>query len=127
MANYTKTTDFAAKDSYLTGNPDKLVKGTELDTEFNNIANNFTSKYDSNDIASANEAQNETLNTKIITPLRLSDWSQAGTKLVGQLHAYSDPGADRILFWDDGAAPDNRRLRTDTRQSLADHRRSRED
>lgn len=35
---YTKTTDFLAKDSLLTGNPAKKVKGSEIDTEFNNIA-----------------------------------------------------------------------------------------
>lgn len=38
MASYTKTTDFLAKDSLLTGNPAKKVKGSEIDTEFNNIA-----------------------------------------------------------------------------------------
>lgn len=38
MASYNKTTDFLAKDSLLTGNPAKKVKGSEIDTEFNNIA-----------------------------------------------------------------------------------------
>lgn len=36
--SYTKTTDFAAKDALASGNPSKIVKGTEIDTEFNNIA-----------------------------------------------------------------------------------------
>ena len=42
MANYTKTTDFASKDALTTGNPLKIIKGAEIDTEFNNIqtANN---------------------------------------------------------------------------------------
>jgi len=42
MSNYTKATDFAAKDGLASGNPSKLIKGTEFDTEFNNIqiANN---------------------------------------------------------------------------------------
>ena len=35
--SYTKLTDFAVKDSLLTGNPSKLVRGTELDAEFNAI------------------------------------------------------------------------------------------
>lgn len=35
---YTKATDFAAKDALLTGNPAKIVKGTEIDAEFNAIA-----------------------------------------------------------------------------------------
>ncbi len=38
MSNYSKTTDFAAKDSLSTGNANKIVKGTEIDTEFNNLA-----------------------------------------------------------------------------------------
>lgn len=47
MANYVKTTDFAAKDSLLTGNPAKLVKGTEIDVELNDIATAIASKADS--------------------------------------------------------------------------------
>lgn len=38
MTTYTKTTDFLAKDYLITGNPAKKVKGSEIDTEFNNIA-----------------------------------------------------------------------------------------
>lgn len=37
MALYTKTTDFASKDSLITGDPDKVIRGTEIDTEFENI------------------------------------------------------------------------------------------
>ena len=36
--SYTKTTNFAIKDTYLTGNPAKVIKGAEIDTEFNNLA-----------------------------------------------------------------------------------------
>ena len=35
---YTKLTDFAVKDALLTGNPAKVVRGTELDAEFNALA-----------------------------------------------------------------------------------------
>ena len=38
MTDYTKTTNFAAKDSLPSGNANKIVKGAEIDTEFNNIA-----------------------------------------------------------------------------------------
>jgi hypothetical protein len=34
MSNYTKATDFAAKDSLPSGNAAKVVKGTEIDDEF---------------------------------------------------------------------------------------------
>ncbi len=46
MSNYTKATDFAVKDSLSSGNPNKLVKGTEIDTEFNAIASSVNSKAD---------------------------------------------------------------------------------
>lgn len=38
MGAYTKSTDFAAKDALLSGNAAKLVKGTEIDNEFNAIS-----------------------------------------------------------------------------------------
>ena len=47
MSNYTKTVNFAAKDSLTTGDANKVVKGTEIDTEFNNIATAIATKADS--------------------------------------------------------------------------------
>jgi len=47
MSNYTKTVNFAAKDALTTGNANKVVKGTEIDTEFNNIATAIATKADS--------------------------------------------------------------------------------
>lgn len=47
MSNYTKSTDFAAKDALASGNAGKIVKGTEIDTEFNNIATAVATKADS--------------------------------------------------------------------------------
>ncbi len=38
MTTYTKTTDFLAKDSLPLNDAGKYVKGSEIDTEFNNIA-----------------------------------------------------------------------------------------
>jgi hypothetical protein len=46
MSNYTKATDFAVKDSLASGNPNKLVKGTEIDTEFAAIQSAVNSKAD---------------------------------------------------------------------------------
>lgn len=48
MTNYVKSTNFASKDSLATGNPLKIVKGTEIDTEFNNIATAIATKADLN-------------------------------------------------------------------------------
>ena len=47
MSNYTKTTNFAAKDSLPSGNAAKVVKGTEIDTEYNNIATAVATKANS--------------------------------------------------------------------------------
>jgi hypothetical protein len=51
VSNYTKTVNFASKDNLSPGNPLKIVKGTEIDTEYNNIATAVATKTDN---ASAN-------------------------------------------------------------------------
>lgn len=48
MANYTKATNFASKDSLLTGNPSKLIRGSEIDSEFNAISVAIATKADTN-------------------------------------------------------------------------------
>ena len=60
MSNYVKTTDFTPKDALLTGNPDKLVKGSELDTEFNAIEAAIASKVN----AAAGALTDATVNTQ---------------------------------------------------------------
>lgn len=44
MTDYVKSTDFAAKDALASGNPAKIVQGTEIDLEFDNIAIAIASK-----------------------------------------------------------------------------------
>ena len=46
MSDYTKSTNFATKDNLSSGNALKIVKGTEIDTEFNNIATAIATKAD---------------------------------------------------------------------------------
>ena len=48
MSSYTKSTNFASKDALLTGNPLKVIKGTEIDDEFNAIQTAVNSKADTN-------------------------------------------------------------------------------
>lgn len=48
MSNYVKATNFTAKDSLPSGNPSKIVKGAEIDTEFTAIASAVSSKADLN-------------------------------------------------------------------------------
>lgn len=46
MADYTQTTNFATKDALASGNPLKIVKGTEINVEFANIATAIATKQD---------------------------------------------------------------------------------
>jgi hypothetical protein len=46
MSNYTKATNFATKDTLPTGDANKIVKGTEIDNEFNAISGAISSKSD---------------------------------------------------------------------------------
>jgi hypothetical protein len=46
MSNYTKATNFATKDTLPTGDANKIVKGTEIDNEFNSISGAISSKSD---------------------------------------------------------------------------------
>jgi len=48
MATYIKATNFASKDALLTGNPLKIVSGTEIDDEFNAIQTAINTKADTN-------------------------------------------------------------------------------
>lgn len=72
MANYTKLTDFASKDTLPTGSSGKIVKGTELDDEFEGIETAIGTKADIDDpdftgTPTAPTASAATNNTQIAT------------------------------------------------------------
>jgi hypothetical protein len=46
MSNYTQSTNFATKDALSSGDPLKIVKGTEINTEFVNISTAIATKAD---------------------------------------------------------------------------------
>ena len=71
MSNYTKATDFASKDSLPTGDPSKIVKGTEINTEFANIQTAVNSK--------ANAASAALTGTTTAETLTVSGTLTAGT------------------------------------------------
>ena len=48
MSDYVKSTNFAIKDSLVTTDPAKVIKGTDLDNEFNALANAIASKANTN-------------------------------------------------------------------------------
>jgi hypothetical protein len=47
MSNYTPITDFSAKDALITGDPNKLIVGSQFDAEFDAIAVAVASKLES--------------------------------------------------------------------------------
>lgn len=48
MSNYTKATNFTAKDTLPSGDSGKIIKGTEIDTELTAVASAISSKADTN-------------------------------------------------------------------------------
>ena len=48
MSDYTKATNFAGKDALSSGDPQKIIKGSEIDAEYNAIAAAISSKADLN-------------------------------------------------------------------------------
>ena len=80
MSNYTKSTDFASKDSLASGNAAKIVKGTEIDTEFNNIATAIATKADS---ASPSFTGTVTAATISATTVSATTVSTAGAAITG--------------------------------------------
>ena len=47
MSNYTKLTNYAAKDSMVSGNPAKVIKGVEIGADYDAIAVAVNSKSNS--------------------------------------------------------------------------------
>jgi len=103
MADYTKTTNFTAKDGLSTGDPLKLIKGSYFDTEFDAIATAITSKYDTNDIASQAQAEALSSNTVLMTPGRVNDVLADNASMLQDIQALTDPGVDTVLGWDNSA------------------------
>ena len=101
MSNYTKTVDFAAKDTLPSGDSGKIIKGTEFETEFDNIATAVATKADS--------AAPTFTGTSVFTNLDINGTVQAdGAVTVG----VDDTGYDvkffgattgKSLLWDESA------------------------
>jgi len=107
MTDYTKTTNFTAKDSLASGDSAKLIKGSEHDTEYDAIAVASATKYDSGNLASQAQAEAATLNTVLMTPLRTENWADTWAAenggMIANIQALADPGADTFLGWDNSA------------------------
>ena len=53
MSDYTKAVDFASKDALASGNPSKVIKGVEIDAEYEAIETAIASKANSSDMTTA--------------------------------------------------------------------------
>lgn len=85
MANYSKTTNFGTKDTLPTGDSQKIIRGSEFDTEFDNIATAITSKLDSpassanvNFLQSGATAVSRTAESKLRETLSIMDFGAVG-------------------------------------------------
>jgi hypothetical protein len=107
MSDYTKTTNFTAKDNLTTGDPLKVIKGSYFDTEFDNIATAVATKYDSGNLASQAQAEALTLDTVLLTPHSLNDVLVDNDGILSQLQAIDATAADGIFGWDSSAAADS--------------------
>jgi hypothetical protein len=79
VSNYTKSTDFASKDNLSSGNPLKIVKGTEIDTEFNNIQTAVATKLDSSSAPSGTivgTTDTQTLTNKTLTNPTVNNYTE---------------------------------------------------
>lgn len=87
MSNYTQSTNFATKDSLPSGDPLKIVKGTEINTEFANIAIAVATKADVTYVDSSITAErtatatltNKSLTSPALTGTPTTPTASAGT------------------------------------------------
>lgn len=86
MTQYTKATNFTSKDALSTGNPSKLVRGSEIDTELTAIQTAVNSK--------ANSASPTITGTATISALDVTGNETVGGTLTvtGALEAASVDG-----------------------------------
>lgn len=85
MSNYSKTTNFGTKDTLPTGDSQKIIRGSEFDTEFDNIATAITSKLDSpassanvNFLQSGAAAVSRTVQSKLRDVVSVKDFGAVG-------------------------------------------------
>ena len=133
MTDYTKLTDFASKDTLPTGNAAKIVKGTEIDDEFEAIETAIATKADLNSpvlvgtpqavtvsgsdsslkIATTAMVQSALGQSDIIDTAQLVDDSVTTDKLADDLDIPGNPTADT-------QATDNRSERLATTDFVRD-------
>jgi len=82
MSNYTPTTDFGAKDSLLTGDPDKLIVGAEFDTEFDAINVAVATKFDTAGTGLTNSSTTVNIDISALTNMAIAATAATDSVLV---------------------------------------------
>ena len=105
MSDYTKTVNFAAKDSLSTGNSNKVVRGSEIDTEFNNIATAVATKLNASGAVFTNAVSfpDGTANAPAIT--NTGDTNTGFFFSAADTIAYTSGGTAQVTFADGLIAP----------------------
>lgn len=88
MSDYSKTTNFTAKDALSTGDPNKVIKGATHDTEFDNIETAVTTK--------SNKVISGTTNA-VITQSAGGDLVDSGYILSGLSGTYTLASSDDVV------------------------------
>lgn len=101
MSSYTKATNFASKDALASGNPLKIVKGTEIDNEFNAIATAVNSKIEGYNalltgVPTAPTAANSVYTTQIATTAFVHDVLPKGIIMLWSGSSASIPAGWQI-------------------------------
>lgn len=96
MSNYTKTTNFGAKDTLPSGDSQKIVRGTEFDTEFNAISTAIATKLESgassadvNFLQSGTGATARTVQSKLRDVVSVKDFGAVGDGVTDDILAFT--------------------------------------
>ena len=95
MTDYVKTVNFTAKDSLTSGDPNKVVRGSEIDTEFTNVAIAVATK--------SEPAKVETLTNKTLTDPTLADSKLVRAMLIDSGYTYYNSGTTNALDYVNGS------------------------
>lgn len=85
MADYSKTTNFGAKDTLPSGNSGKIISGVEFDTEFNALQTAIATKADLISPALTGSATAQTLGVSVALNSTGTTTLSGTTTLAGTL------------------------------------------
>jgi hypothetical protein len=103
MSDYSQVTNYTAKDALTTGDPEKIILGSDIDAELSAISTAIATKYDSSDRADQTESEATVSNTVLATPASIGYVLDHNAGMLRDIKNLADPNADTVLGWDDSA------------------------